>query len=682
MLPPGHPSQATIAQAKSSLQQQSAKDEYIKSYLVLHTSAWNNASANRKEKIMIDPRPSALEEVTISTTDAHLIYGYYNKLSEVENCFDLKLTESDLDDSTVCKYCNFRPADIDADLFANHVFDELENKLELMTRDWIARLLRKLNNRARIHNAHIPTRSVDLLVQFCEADAKSRQDAVSILDQALSELDSYQTADLIRSLGDPVAGRGADGTPAVQPISATDERAENQGGMGSEDGASEFGTVENDQPDAGVSDEEEVEALGGGAPHMPVSDTASEETATIVRQEDRPEATAGVERQAEQEVAVVRESHGENVSMDKDGHEKPTGVAPDHRLSRRVSVAELGPTVARELLSHREDGKGRLLGLAGLPRHGKTTLADRLRETATKRQRLDFEDFWYYKNKTEGGDVNVYGVPTGRQHNFLVDMAGDDYQALGNYDKPLPSLMEHLLWRLLPGIDGLVLLMALPVVWRDWNDGTDLDQGKRRSAEAAQRAMIEAHTVLLKYALVARYRDRLRGFPELGLKSDEPPSRNQVDDAYQKVPSYDRPVTFVFSKADLYDTPNRDSLRPPLPPARSGRMRVGIHPEQSDPLLVAAEHFPELLEFLRKHFRYFKWSFCQSVEDHSENPDPVNPKKDQLENCTPSLIGGEAVLDFVTNHPWRFPGISTNGAIWLDEKVFRRQEWAAVRGGG
>ena len=37
-------------------------------------------------------------------------------------------------------------------------------------------------------------------------------------------------------------------------------------------------------------------------------------------------------------------------------------------------------------------------------------------------------------NKTERGDVNLYYIPGRRDHHVLIDMAGEDYQVLGDYD--------------------------------------------------------------------------------------------------------------------------------------------------------------------------------------------------------------------------------------------------------
>lgn len=353
-------------------------------------------------------------------------------------------------------------------------------------------------------------------------------------------------------------------------------------------------------------------------------------------------------------------------------------------LSSRQARAGDKPGVSRvvdELLAHRKKGRGRIIGIAGLPRHGKTTLADRLRERAAERPGADLS-----YNKTERGEVNVYYIPGRRSHHALVDMAGEDYQVLGNYDRELPELLEAVLWPVLQKVDGLALLMALPIVWSGWND--DDREGRRwptreerREMSDATRRMLDAHRMLLKYAVVARDLRRLRRrLPQLGLRFETPPTRDQVDDAFQAARRFDRPVSVVLSKADLYVGRERTCLHTPNLPRLDHRVPLGLRPGASDPLLVAAGHFPDFLDFLRSHVRHFKWSFCQALEDRSEYPSPLEAEVDDTD--VSSLVGGEAVVDFLTSHPWSFPGISSDTAIRLDRRL-RRDAWnAALVGAG
>ncbi|NNM32982.1 MAG: hypothetical protein HKO53_07930 [Gemmatimonadetes bacterium] len=348
--------------------------------------------------------------------------------------------------------------------------------------------------------------------------------------------------------------------------------------------------------------------------------------------------------------------------------------------SVRVGDQRAVDRVVSDLLTHRRRGRGRILGVAGLPRHGKTTLADRLRERAAERPGADLR-----YNKTERGEINCYYIPGRRSHHALIDLAGEDYRVLGDYDRELPQLLEAFLWPVLQKLDGLVLLMALPLVWAGWNeDGRGEraapDEAERAAMAEATRRMLDAHRMLLKYAIVARDLRRLRRrLPALGLSRDTPPDRNQVDDAFKQARPYDRPVSLVLSKADLFVGQGRPCLHTPNLPRLDHRVPLGIRPAVSDPLLVAAGHFPDFLDFLRLQIRHFKWSFCQALEDRSDRPSPLEAAPGRSD--VTSLIGGEGVLDFLTAHPWRFPGIDADRAIRWDQRL-RREAWEAARLGG
>ena len=346
--------------------------------------------------------------------------------------------------------------------------------------------------------------------------------------------------------------------------------------------------------------------------------------------------------------------------------------------SKRVQAADrsASSTAVEELVEHRRRRRGKLFGIAGLPRHGKTTLADRLRERAADRPGADLR-----YNKTERGDVNIYYLPGRRDHHVLVDMAGEDYQVLGDYERELPELMEAFLWPVLQRLDGLALLMALPVVWSGWNRGDDPRRRAPSSDEqeemaAAAERMANAHKMLLKYAVVARFAQRLRRTGALKSKAGRPPTRDQVDDAFKRAPKYDRPVAVVLSKADLYTGRARDRLHTPDLPRLGHRTPVGLRPGVSEPLLTAAAHFPDFLEFLERRVRCFKWSFCQALEDRSPEPDPLDAAGD-AEPGTNTLIGGDGVVDFLARHPWRAPGLSSAMAIRLDRRI-RREAWSRL----
>jgi hypothetical protein len=354
--------------------------------------------------------------------------------------------------------------------------------------------------------------------------------------------------------------------------------------------------------------------------------------------------------------------------------------------ARELDVADPrhGSEAVRDLLRHRREGRGKIVGIAGLPRHGKTKLADRLRERYAERPGADLR-----YDKTERGEVNIYYVPGRHEHHVLVDVAGEDFQALGDYDQDLPALVRRFLWPILQELDGLILLMALPIVWAGWNPDADSDPDRRVEPSErdeigmrnATRRMVDAHRMLLKYAMVARDLERLsKALPQLGLDPDHPPTRNQVDDAFRTARRLAVPVALGFSKADLYAPvgadggPGRSGLYTPDLPGGGGRPAPPLHPLFTDPLVLGHLHFPELFDFLQERVRYFKFDFVQALVDRSTCPDPREAAGEATDASRETFLGAEGLLEFVTHHPWRLPGMGTAAAIRLDRRL-RPDRW-------
>ncbi len=324
-----------------------------------------------------------------------------------------------------------------------------------------------------------------------------------------------------------------------------------------------------------------------------------------------------------------------------------------------------------ELLVHRQEERGRIIGVAGLPRHGKTKFADRLREKAVERPGVDLR-----YDKTERGRVNIYYIPGRREHHVLIDVAGEDFQALGDYGREVPALMRRFLWPVLQNLDGLVLMAALPIIWAGWNSASSAqprtpDAAEEEDMQRASQRMVDAHRMLLKYALVAADLHRLsRRFPGLGLDSVNAPGRAQIDDAFQAAQRLRFPVAVAFTKADLFACGPRPGLHSP---ARNGRgPGLPLDPMHADPLVLGWQHFRELFDFLMQRVRHFKFDFVQALEDLSPTPSPNIASAADADIAT--LIGAEAILEFLTGHPWRFPSLSTATAVRLDRR-FNPDRW-------
>lgn len=357
--------------------------------------------------------------------------------------------------------------------------------------------------------------------------------------------------------------------------------------------------------------------------------------------------------------------------------------------------------VVEEVLDHRRRGLGKLVGLAGMPRHGKTEFAKQVRDN----RKFGQEEIRAYElQKTYANMVNVYFLPGEQRRDVLLDLAGEDFEEFGRYSSGIPLVMQRILWPVLPRLDGLVVFVALPYLWNEWNhpDGSsgvmDPTSQQVRITEEKTAEMINSTVLLLKYAMVARQLDRVRkAHPNLQLTKPQDhsglwaPDRHTIDEAFKAVVVLDIPVFIAFSKADLCETLTHPlGLRtPPLPANAKAQYHARIQPELSDPLILGMQAFPRLHEFLSKHVRYFKYDFVQVIRDITDTP---SPQQAPLigHGGVADLRGVESALEFVADHPWGIgsPGTAkavewsrrTNPDRWTREGMQKAlgQTWTAT----
>jgi hypothetical protein len=347
-------------------------------------------------------------------------------------------------------------------------------------------------------------------------------------------------------------------------------------------------------------------------------------------------------------------------------YRNPSGAEEISVIDERQVAEEV-----KEILEHQRRNLGKLVGLVGLPRHGKTEFAKQARDN----RKFGREDITEYAvGKTHSAMLNIYFLPGRERRDVLIDFAGEDFQDFGRYTSGLPEVMKRFLWPIIPTLDGLVVFVALPYLWNAWNlsdeNGKLVNPSEQqvRITEDTTAEMINSITVLLKYALVARQLGRVRKTqPNLkltqpkGYKGFWAPDRHTIDEAFRMVNPLDIPVFIAFSKADLCQTPAHPvGLRtPPLPANGNARYHAHIQPETSDPLILGMQAFPRLHEFLSRYVRYFKYDFVQVLRDHTIDPNPLEAPLIR-EGGAVDLRGVESVLEFVTDHPWRFgsPGVA------------------------
>jgi hypothetical protein len=334
-----------------------------------------------------------------------------------------------------------------------------------------------------------------------------------------------------------------------------------------------------------------------------------------------------------------------------------------------VKDPALAQKLVDELLAHRAKGEGKLIGLAGLSRHGKSEFAKKLRDHLSVNVQ-SVEDY----AKTYAGFINLYYLPARHRRDALLDLAGEDFDKFGDPDVAINEIavMTRLLWPVLAKLDGIVLFVSLPLLWSAWNSVSDETGQRLTPSEADQAAtrlqterMVRSIQTLLKYTIVAKQLKQIRkARPGLYLPATtgagQPlPTRAVIDDAFKAGGPLSIPVFIAFSKSDLFCTPVRtDGLRTaPLAIGRDRTRQAVITPEGADPLVLGAHAFPDLYRFLEKHVRYFKFDYVQVIHDPSQQPGVDAVKKQAQQQAYADLRGVMPALEFLTEHPWGFPAV-------------------------
>lgn len=371
---------------------------------------------------------------------------------------------------------------------------------------------------------------------------------------------------------------------------------------------------------------------------------------------------------------MAANTHSADAIMTIDNEPAPShAAAPAHdAAAETINVNdEAGAREAvAKVLHHRKQGWGKLIGMAGMPRHGKTVFAQQVQGES----KFGPEEIVDYKvGKTYGGYVNFYYLPGQYRQDVLIDLAGEDFQEFGRYRSDVPLVMKRVLWETLPHLDALIVFVALPILWDEWSraGGSGPSDAGIRRTEVATDEMIESTTLLLRYALVAKELDRARkerGRQELTRPTDFmgpwAPTRQAIDGAFKKVAPLDIPVFFAFSKADVCAPPARPHglTTPPLPPNAKSQYHAYVHPDKTDPLVLGMEAFPKLYKFLSEHVRYFKFDFLNVIRDRRRNPDPLTAPSVGKGGIR-ELCGAASALEFVAEHGWRLPAGGTAKAV-------------------
>ena len=127
------------------------KDEYVRSYLTLHTKTRLGAiDSGRKTKLTGDERLKALRDLSkIELMPRQHLLDYEVRLGGLRSCFSL--TERELRMVPVCRYCGFKP-DSKPAVSAKAMLNDLDGQLDKLTENWTATLLANLGHAATKEN--------------------------------------------------------------------------------------------------------------------------------------------------------------------------------------------------------------------------------------------------------------------------------------------------------------------------------------------------------------------------------------------------------------------------------------------------------------------------------------------------------------------------------------------------
>jgi len=125
---------------------QHLKKDYILAYSDLHTKSRLGASQDKsKAALLNDSRIQVLLKLAgIDLMPRQQLTDFQNKLALIKSCF--ALTEKDLDESPICKHCNFRPTVEIAGIEAGQFLEDLNVQLNILRENWCSILLANLED--------------------------------------------------------------------------------------------------------------------------------------------------------------------------------------------------------------------------------------------------------------------------------------------------------------------------------------------------------------------------------------------------------------------------------------------------------------------------------------------------------------------------------------------------------
>ncbi|KFI20958.1 ATPase [Nitrosococcus oceani C-27] len=123
---------------------QKLKKDYTVAYIGLHTKARLGVNEDkRKAGLLNDPRLQTLRKLAgIDLMPRQQLTDYQNRLAGLKSCF--ALTEQNLDASSICPHCGFRPAVETGAAVGSQMIDQMDTQLDAMVAAWTSTILSNL----------------------------------------------------------------------------------------------------------------------------------------------------------------------------------------------------------------------------------------------------------------------------------------------------------------------------------------------------------------------------------------------------------------------------------------------------------------------------------------------------------------------------------------------------------
>ncbi|UCH96958.1 MAG: ATP-binding protein, partial [Candidatus Aminicenantes bacterium] len=170
----------------------SLKKKYMDVYLELHRRARLGANEHkRKTQLLKDNRLAVLNDLSaVELMPRQHLNLFKDKLDSLKSCFDL--TEKELENTPVCRHCDFKPALENPNISAAVALDHLDDELDKMLDEWKLTLLLNLEEPGTRSNIELlKPNDRDMLVEFINSSELPRDygpDFIRILREVLSGL--------------------------------------------------------------------------------------------------------------------------------------------------------------------------------------------------------------------------------------------------------------------------------------------------------------------------------------------------------------------------------------------------------------------------------------------------------------------------------------------------------------